>query len=237
MSARPKNCYAIIPARSGSKRIPGKNIKAFAGRPMIEYAIETAAKSDLFDEILVSTDSQEVQEIAIAAGASAPFLRPEALSDDLTTTSAVLVHALNALGLANSGGIACCIYSTTPFVLPQDLHDGLKILASTGAASVFAAAEFAAPVHRAFRQSKDGVLNLMWPEYRDTRTQDLPRAFHDAGQFYWVEIENFLKNPALLTPTSRAVEIPRWRAHDLDTPDDWRRAELVFTALREDFTL
>ena len=184
-------CVAVIPARGGSKRIPGKNIRPFAGRPMIEYAVELARSSGLFARVVVSTDSDEVATIAEQAGAEVPFRRPAALADDHTTTAAVLAQALDALDARTHYDYACCIYPATPFTTPDDLHAGLAFVADGDAASSFAVTGFAAPIWRAMKRGPDGSLALVWPEHRDTRSQDLPETFHDAGQFYWVPSSAF----------------------------------------------
>jgi pseudaminic acid cytidylyltransferase len=224
-------CIAIIPARGGSKRIPKKNIRTFAGRPMIDHAIELTRSSGLFDRIIVSTDSPEIAAIAEQAGAEVPFMRPAPLADDHATTAAVLWHALEAIGSRGTFDFACCLYPATPFTTAADLRAGFDLVAGTGAASAFAVTRYAAPIWRAFKRQPNGRLTMLWPEHRDTRSQDLPEAFHDAGQFYWVPVPGFLDQPALLTDNSRGVVYEGWRAHDIDTEDDWMRAELIFRAL------
>jgi pseudaminic acid cytidylyltransferase len=222
---------AVIPARGGSQRIPGKNIKPFCGRPIIEYAIEVAQRSGLFARIVVSTDSEDVATIAKQAGAEVPFERPESLSGDYTTTAEVLQHALAELGAAGTYEHACCIYPAVPFLRARDLRAGYDLIAVGETGSVFACSEFDAPIWRAFEQRSDGTLGLLWPEYRDKRSQDLPTAVHDLGQFYWVPVSGFMADPVLFTGISRGVPIERHRAHDIDTSEDWRRAELIYRAL------
>lgn len=226
-------CVAIIPARGGSKRIPGKNIRPFAGRPMIEYAIGLARSSGLFSRIIVSTDSDAVATLAEQAGAEVPFRRPAELADDHATTAAVLAHALDAIDARTQYDYACCLYPATPFTTPDDLRAGLAFVADGGAASSFAVAGFAAPTWRAMKRKPDGSLAMVWPEHRDTRSQDLPETFHDAGQFYWVPVAGFLDAPALLTDNSRGVIFERWRAHDIDTEEDWMRAEAIYQTLKQ----
>jgi pseudaminic acid cytidylyltransferase len=222
---------AVIPARGGSKRISGKNIKPFCGRPMIEYAIDVAQRSGLFTRIVVSTDSEDIATVARQAGAEVPFERPASLSDDHTTTAAVLQHALAELGATGTHDYACCIYPAVPFLRARDLRAGYDLVETGETGSVFACSEFDAPIWRAFERRSDGTFGLLWPEYRDTRSQDLPAAVHDLGQFYWVPVSGFMADPVLFTGTSRGVPIERHRAHDIDTPEDWRRAELVYRAL------
>lgn len=226
-------CVAIIPARGGSKRIPGKNIRPFAGRPMIEYAVALALSSGLFARVVVSTDSDDVATLAELAGAEVPFRRPAELADDHATTAAVLEHALGAIDARAHYDYACCIYPATPFTTPEDLRDGLACVADGGAASSFAVTGFAAPIWRAMERRPDGSLTLVWPEHRDTRSQDLPETFHDAGQFYWVPVADFLAAPVLLTDGSRGVIFERWRAHDIDTEEDWVRAEAIYQTLKQ----
>jgi pseudaminic acid cytidylyltransferase len=226
-------CIAIIPARGGSKRILNKNIRPFAGRPLIEYAIDLARSSGLFTRIVVSTDSAETANLAEQAGAEVPFHRPAELADDHATTAAVLKHALEGLDARTQYDYACCIYPATPFTTPEDLHVGLNLATTSGAASVFAVTGFAAPIWRAMERQPDGSLTMVWPENRDTRSQDLPETFHDAGQFYWVPVAGFLDAPVLLTDQSRGVFFERWRAHDIDTEEDWMRAEAIYQILKQ----
>lgn len=229
----PAERIAVIPARGGSKRIPRKNIRRFAGRPLIAYAIELARTSGLFARVIVSTDSPEIRAAAEQAGAEVPFVRPAELSDDHATTAAVLAHALHAVDAADRYAYACCIYPATPFATAGDLRRGLTLV-EDGAGSSLAVAGFAAPIRRAFERAPDGTLAMTWPEHRDTRSQDLAEAFHDAGQFYWVPVRGFMARPVLFTETSRGVVFERWRAHDIDTDEDWMRAELIFRALKMD---
>ncbi|MGB0630062.1 MAG: pseudaminic acid cytidylyltransferase [Alphaproteobacteria bacterium] len=226
-------CIAILPARGGSKRIPGKNIRPFAGRPMIEHAVALAKSSGLFSRIVVSTDSDEIAAIAEKAGAELPFRRPAELADDHTTTAAVLEHALDALDARGNYDYACCIYPASPFTTEDDLRAGIDLVAVGGASSSFAVAGFAAPIWRAMERRPDGRLTLVWPEHRDTRSQDLPETFHDAGQFYWVPVAGFLDAPVLLTNESRGVVFERWRAHDIDTEEDWMLAEAIYQTLKQ----
>ena len=226
----PKN-LAVIPARGGSKRIPGKNIKSFCGRPMIEYAIEAAQRCGLFARIVVSTDSEDIATVARQAGADTPFMRPASLSGDHTTTAKVLQHALVELEAGGTYDNACCVYPAVPFLRADDLRAGYDLIEFGRTGSVFAVCEYDAPIWRAFEQRSDGTLGLLWPEHRDTRSQDLPVAVHDLGQFYWVRVSDFMADPVVFTGTSRGVPIERHRAHDIDTPEDWQRAELIYRAL------
>lgn len=223
---------AVIPARGGSKRIPGKNIKFFAGTPMIAWSIEIAQASGLFDRIIVSTDSPDIAAVARAHGAEAPFVRPAELSDDHAATAPVLRHALEWLN-ANGPKVArlCCIYATAPFVRAQDLRQGLSLLDAHGATSVFSVTTFPFPVQRALRLTEDGRLTMLWPEFELTRSNDLVEAYHDAGQFYWLDADRFLIEGRMYAEDSRPVILPRHRVQDIDTPEDWERAERMFMTL------
>lgn len=227
-------CIAVIPARGGSKRIVNKNIRAFAGRPLIEYAIELAQTSGLFERVVVSTDAPEIRDVALQAGADVPFVRPANLADDHAPTSPVFHHALEAVGAGSKFDYACCIYPATPFTIADDLRQGLALLADEGASSSMAVTTFAAPIWRALKQRQDNTLTMVWPEHRDTRSQDLPETFHDAGQFYWVSVLQFLQNPVLYSEQTRGVVYERWRAHDIDTNEDWTLAEMIFRSIRKD---
>ncbi len=223
---------AIIPARGGSKRIPNKNIRAFSGQPMISYSIRAAQDSGLFDRILVSTDSEEIATTAKTYGADVPFMRPAELSDDHTATAPVLTHALNWLEQSGTpASHACCIYATAPFVRAQDIVQGLNTLQDSGSASAFTVTSFAFPIFRALEVKADGALAMFWPEHRLTRSQDLPEAYHDAGQFYWLDVARFLEKPELYSADSRPVILPRYLVQDIDTPEDWETAEYMHRAL------
>lgn len=222
---------AVIPARGGSKRIPGKNVRRFAGRPVIEYAVAAARDSGLFDRIVVSTDSDAIAAAAEAAGAEVPFRRDAGLADDFATTAAVLADALERLGGAGAVSHACCIYPAAPFLRPEDLRAGWDVVRTPGTLSAFAVTAYPGPIQRALRIGDDGTLRMVWPEHRDTRSNDLPQAWRDAAQFYWVDAALFLRERVLYGETSRPVPIPRHRAHDIDTEEDWQLAELVYGAL------
>ncbi len=205
---------AVIPARGGSKRIPRKNIRTFHGRPMIVYAIKTAEESRLFDRIIVSTDDLEIEEVSLRCGAEV-LKRPKLLSGDYVTTAAVLEHALKKI----SCDLACCIYPCTPFLTAEDLEIGMLSVPS------FAVKKYSPPIEKAFREEK-GLMVARHPEYTETRTQDLPDAWHDAGQFYWVNVSDFLKNPVLLGEGFTGIDVPQ--AMDIDEPEDWGFAQMVW---------
>ncbi len=224
---------AIIPARGGSKRIPRKNIKPFAGKPMIAHAIDAAKSSGLFDRVVVTTDDEEIAAIAREYGAEIPFVRPSELADDHTPTVPVVAHAIQACQtLGWQIDYACCIYPGVPFIQVNDLKAGLALLKTSGADYCFPATEFPSAIQRALMREQDGRMAPFYPEYELTRTQDLEPAYYDAGQFYWGETRAWLSNPKLHSG-GVGLPIPNWRVVDIDTNDDWARAELIYYALRE----
>jgi pseudaminic acid cytidylyltransferase len=219
---------AVIPARGGSKRIPRKNVRPFAGKPIIGHSIEAARRSGLFDRIIVSTDDAEIAEVAREFGAEVPFTRPAALSDDHTGTTEVVAHAVEWCG---SRGVAmsevCCIYPTAPFIEPEDLEEGLRLMQTGRWRYVFAATRFVGSVHRAFSQNGDGGLEMLFPEKFTARSQDLPDVLHDAGQFYWGTKQAWLSRAKVFDRESTIVSIPPWRVQDIDTEEDWQYAEAM----------
>jgi pseudaminic acid cytidylyltransferase len=219
---------AIIPARGGSKRIPRKNIKHFFGKPLIAYSIETARESGLFGRIIVSTDDEEIG--AVAAGFGAEILnRPKELADDFAGTTPVVAQALTCMDLDDVEAV-CCIYATAPFLHSEYLKIGLERLFTCKAEYAFSATTFAYPIQRAFKRSGDGV-EMFYPQFASTRSQDLEEAFHDAGQFYWAKPQTWLAKKKVFSPQSVMVELPRHLVQDIDTPEDWTRAELMYKAL------
>jgi len=222
---------AVIPARGGSKRIPRKNIKPFGGRPMIAWSIAAARESGLFDRVIVSTDDEEIAAVARAEGADVPFLRPADLSDDHTGTIPVIAHAVEwqtAHGAAPE--VVCCLYATAPFIDVDDLRHGLEILQDSGADFAFSVTTYAAPIQRALRIRDDNRVEMFDPAQFNTRSQDLEPAWHDAGQFYWGRSEAWLSGKPLFGPHAAPVPLPRDRVQDIDTEEDWRRAELIARA-------
>jgi pseudaminic acid cytidylyltransferase len=219
---------AVIPARGGSKRIPKKNIKFFFGKPMIAWSIEAALDSSVFDRIVVSTDDPEIADVARYYGAEVPFVRPESLADDFTTTIDVIAHAVSWLvEVGANPEYVCCIYATAPFLRSEDICSGLAKLREDNFTYVFSATEYAAPIYRAFQELGDGNVEMFFPEHFNTRSQDLPPAFHDAGQFYWGMTRSWLSGAPFFQEKSRMIKIPRWRVQDIDTEEDWLRAEIM----------
>ena len=223
---------AIIPARGGSKRIPRKNIKLFHEKPMIAWSIKAAQDAKVFDRIIVTTDDEEIAEISRSFGAEVPFVRPPELSDDYAATTEVIAHATQwALDQGWKVDAVCCIYATAPFVQSNDIRKGLDALESGDWAYSFSVTDFAAPIFRAFKETPEGGVEMFYPEHFSTRSQDLPEALHDAGQFYWGRPESWCEGKLLFANHSKPVLVPRWRVQDIDTPADWRRAELMFESI------
>lgn len=222
---------AVIPARGGSKRIPRKNIKDFRGKPMIAWSIEAAKTSGLFERIIVSTDDEDIADLAKRWGAEAPFKRPVELSNDYAGTTEVIAHATQwALNQGFEVEAVCCIYATAPFIQVDDLHRGWVALNSGDWDYAFTATDFAAPIFRSFKQNAEGGIDMFYPEHYLTRSQDLPTALHDAGQFYWGKPSSWLDGKRVFDRGSVPIVIPRWRVQDIDTEEDWLRAELMFRA-------
>lgn len=224
---------AVIPARGGSKRIPRKNIKLFNGKPMIAWSIESARASGLFDRIIVSTDDDEIAEVAKQWGAEVPFMRPEELSNDYAGTTPVIAHATQwALNQGIKLEAVCCIYATAPFVQVDDIKRGWEELNKGDWDYAFTVTDYASPIFRSFKQSAEGGVEMFFPEYFTTRSQDLPLALHDAGQFYWGRASAWLEGKLIFDRRSKPVVIPRWRVQDIDNFDDWQRAELIIIQLK-----
>jgi pseudaminic acid cytidylyltransferase len=224
----------IIPARGGSKRIPGKNIKLFAGKPIIAYSIEAAKASECFDNIIVSTDDAEIAEVAKAHGAEVPFRRPKELSDDFTTTIAVVNHAIKWFEDHQSKPeYVCCLYATAPFVNSNALQSSLKHLKKENAEYCFTVTSFPFPIQRAIQITKEQRVEMFFPEYLNTRSQDLTQAYHDAGQFYWGKADALLDGKPLFSNFAVPYILPSYLVQDIDTPEDWVRAELLFRLIKE----
>ena len=224
---------AIIPARGGSKRIPRKNIKHFCGKPMIAWSIEAAKASGLFDHIIVSTDDDEIAEVASLWGAEVPFTRPAELSYDYVGTGAVVKHAVEWT-IKNLGKIefVCTIYATAPFISPADMTKGLALLLESNARIVFTVTSFPFPIQRAIKIDENGRVAMFQPEHFLTRSQDLEPAYHDAGQFYWARTDAALNQVSAFSSEAMPLILPRHQVQDIDTIEDWQRAEHMFEALR-----
>lgn len=218
----------IIPARGGSKRIPHKNIKEFLGKPIIAYSIEAALKSGLFDEVMVSTDDAEIAAIAKQYGASVPFMRSAETANDFATTDDVLKEVLKEY--RNRGQVfdgLCCIYATAPLIASADIYEAFKKLSESKFACVHPVVEFSYPIWRCLDVAIDGSMKRHWPEYENSRSQDLPKEYHDAGTFYWYKLDNsqFVKG------SKGSIILSEERVQDIDTETDWKLAEMKFKLL------
>jgi len=223
---------AIIPARGGSKRIPNKNIRLFSSKPLIAYSIQAALDANCFDKVIVSTDSEHIASVARECGAEVPFIRPEELSDDYVGTTAVTRHGIKAMqALGYDFEFTCCIYATAPFLQAEYIRQGLSTLINDKSkAFAFSATSFAFPIQRAITVSDKGV-EVMFPGYMSKRSQDLPEAFHDAGQFYWGRTKDYLSGKkSIFSHHSHPIILPRHLVQDIDTFEDWERAELMYKA-------
>ncbi len=227
------NAIAIIPARGGSKRIPRKNIKDFYGRPLIAYSIQTALASKLFDKVIVTTDDEKIVAIAKKYGAEVPFIRPKELADDFSGTQEVIDHALK--WLENHGehyDFVCTIYATAPLLKAQYLVEGYNILKASSAINAFSATSMPFPIQRTFKVTDDGRCEMFMPKYYMTRSQDLEEAYQDAGQFYWAKTAKESQE-VMFGNDSIPVLLPRHLVQDIDTLEDWKRAEVMYKVLKE----
>ena len=225
------SCVAIIPARGGSKRIPKKNIKLFHGKPLIAYSIEVAIKSKLFDKVIVSTDDEEIAKIARSYGADVPFLRPKELSDDFTGTGAVVNHAIEFLKQNEEKiDFVCTIYATAPFLFVNYLIEGFEKLKNSNAKNAFSCTSMPFPIQRTFKITQNERCEMFWSENFTKRSQDLEEAFQDAGQFYWTNL-NIKSNEIIFGKDSIPIVLPRHLVQDIDTLEDWIRAEFMYEAL------
>lgn len=221
----------LIPARGGSKRIPRKNIRHFDGRPVIGWSIEAAQNASCFERIIVSTDDEEIAEVSKSFGAEAPFWRPAELADDHATTADVIRHALDWLETQGSVPEAlCCLYATAPFVRAEDLKKGAQLIENAN--YVIPVTSYPFPIQRAVRL-KGGGLEMFDPTQYATRSQDLEHAYHDAGQFYWGKSRAWREGSETFGPDTIPLLLPRWRVQDIDTEEDWSRAEAMFRALQD----
>jgi pseudaminic acid cytidylyltransferase len=225
---------AVIPARGGSKRIPRKNLKLFHGLPIIAYAIKIAKESDIFDEVIVSTDDEEIAEIALNLGATIPWMRPKELADDYATTVSVMQDAVKKLKFSHIElENICCIYPTTPFLRSDFLVEGKKILLDGNWSYVFSGMKVNANAHRFFSLKKSRQVEMFFPQHESTRTQDLKPIYQDVGQFYWGTTLAWELGTPIFSSKSTIVELPAESVIDIDTEDDWLRAELLFETQKD----
>jgi N-acylneuraminate cytidylyltransferase len=219
---------AIIPARGGSKRIPRKNVKPFLGKPMLAYSIEAALATGLFDEVMVSTDDEEIAEVARRYGAVAPFLRSAETSNDYATTADVLKEVI---GRYKENGkvfdIFCCIYATAPMIQSSDIISAHDMLLSTDFTVVYPVVQFSYPIWRCLDLAQDGTMSRHWPEFENSRSQDLPKEYHDTGTFYWYKTEEWLSGNSKVG----GIEVDETRIQDIDTETDWNLAEMKYRLL------
>ena len=226
-------CIAIIPARGGSKRIPRKNIKDFHGKPLIAYGIEVALKSGLFSKVIVSTDDEEIAKIARKFGAETPFIRPKELSDDFTGTGAVVNHTLEFLKEQGEKiDFVCTIYATAPFLSEKYLIEGFRKLKNSNAKNAFSSTSMPFPIQRTFKITQDERCEMFWKENFSKRSQDLEEAYQDAGQFYWTNL-NIKSDEIMFGKDSIPIILPRYLVQDIDTLEDWKRAEFMYEAIQK----
>ena len=217
---------AIIPARGGSKRIPGKNIKLFHGKPIIQYSIDAAIQAKIFNEVMVSTDDEEIADISRSLGAEVPFLRSEKTADDFSGLSDALLEVLKVYSQRNKYfDYTCCILPTAPFLNPGRLVDAFLLLTESKFDSVIAIKQFTYPVQRALIMENNQV-KMIWPDNYLKRSQDLPETYHDCGQFYWLRTDSFMNQKKLFMENSGAVVLDELEAQDIDTSSDWNLAEI-----------
>ena len=226
-----KKKVAVITARGGSKRIPGKNLKPFLGKPIILYSIEAALSSGVFDEVMVSTEDEAITALAGKAGAAVPFKRSEKNAGDYATTTDVLLEVLDAYQKQGKNfDYVCCLYPTAPFVSAGKLRKAMDMLAQSGADSLLPVVRFGFPPQRGV-VLRDGLLAFRWPEHMFTRSQDLEPFYHDAGQFYCFRTESFLRQKRLVMDKTIPFELPELEAQDIDTEEDWEIAEVKYRVL------
>jgi len=231
----PKINICIIPARGGSKRIPRKNVKLFCGKPIITYSIKAALASGCFDQVIVSTDDDEIAEVARQYGAITPFVRPKELSDDYCGTLAVINHCIN--WLIESGtkpSYVCTLYGTSPFVKAKSLQHSFEQLKSQSKKIYcFGVCEYPVPIQQAFKILAQDKIEMFEPDSFGERTQDLEPAYFDAGQFYWGTTQGFLSEQCMFSPAAIPYVLPKYEVHDIDNNDDWILAEAMFNALQK----
>jgi len=226
----------IIPARSGSKRIPKKNIKLFFNKPIIYYSIKTAIESNLFDKVIVSTEDKNIANIALAYGASVPFLRSIKNSSDRSTTFDVIAEVIKKFNSEDYFfEYSCCLYPTASLVTPNMLIEGFDKLINSKFDCVFPVIEYDHPIYRSFKLDSKGKLEFIFPENLNKRTQDFQKLFHDSGQFYWMRSKNVLEKNKLITDNSSGIIFSRNQIQDIDNIDDWKLAELKYTLNKRNY--
>ena len=228
-----KNNLAIIPARGGSKRIPGKNIKIFNGKPMIYWSIKALKDSKLFKKIIVSTDDNKIAKVAKKFGAEVPFKRPKNLSDDHTITSKVVNHAIKYLEKKGEKyDYICCAYATNPFLKRKYLKESYKIFLKSNHKFLFTVTEYSYPVQRSFFINKNNKIKMFDKNFFFKRSQDLKKLYHDAGQFYWSRSNSWENNPIIFSKVSIPYIIPNYEVVDIDNLEDWKRAEKMISSIK-----
>jgi len=224
----------VVPARGGSKRIPRKNIKVFNGKPIIAYSIEAALESNCFDQVIVSTDDNEIAEVAKKYGAKVPFIRPAELSNDYAGTISVIKHTIEWLeNHGNAIDNVCCLYATAPFIQSQTIFEAFQQLQESKADYCFSVTSFVFPIQRSIRITQGGKVDMFYPENFDARSQDLEEAYHDAGQFYWGKAQAFKDELPIFSETASPYILPRYLVQDIDTIEDWIMAEAMHRVLQE----
>ncbi len=218
----------IIPARGGSKRIPRKNIKIFIDKPIIAYSIEAALKSRIFEEVMVSTDDNEIESIALGYGASVPFKRSDSSSNDFASTEDVILEVINQYEkIGVFFDYVCCLYPTAPFVSSNRLIEAYNKLKSNNYNTLLPIVNFSYPILRALKLEKERLC-MVWPENEDVRSQDLETYFHDSGQFYWIKCDQFRLKKKIFTENTGYIELSQIEVQDIDNIDDWHLAEIKF---------
>lgn len=230
-----KNTVAVITARGGSKRIPKKNIKEFCGKPIIAYAIQAAIASNIFDEVMVSTDSEEIAKIARDYGAVVPFMRSEKNADDYATTEDVIMEVVNQYKERGKAyAYVCCLYPTTPFITSSILKEAVKIMVQENPAVVMPVVQFSYPPQRCFVIDENGYARFKYPEYAQTRSQDLEKQYHDAGQFYVYHVEKLFAHNGIIEDDFKPIILPEMCVQDIDTLDDWKMAEMKYRLIHSE---
>ena len=222
----------IIPARGGSKRIPRKNVKDFLGKPIIAYSIEAARQSGVFDEVMVSTDDEEIAEIAKRYGASVPFMRSAETSNDFASTADVIIEVLKQYEqIDKTFDIVACIYATAPFINANIIREGINSIAEKGYEAAMTCVEFSYPILRSLVIDKENRISMKWPEFKNSRSQDLGKFYHDAGQFYVAKTETYKKSRSFSGNNTAPIVLSELYVQDLDTPTDWKIAEIKYSLM------